>query len=104
MSRRPAFATATRSSSLYQDPRWKARRAAQLQAEPYCRMCRAEGKLTPATFADHIEPHRGDDRAFFANPLQSLCRWHSNVKTGRETRARMSTKRPVEPHPGLVRS
>jgi hypothetical protein len=30
------------------------------------------GKVTPATVADHIEPHRGDP-VKFAGPIQSLC-------------------------------
>jgi hypothetical protein len=38
-------------------------------------MCEAEGVYTPATVADHIEPHRGDP-VKFAGPLQSLCKRH----------------------------
>lgn len=32
----------------------------------------AEGRLVPATVADHIEPHHGD-LVKFRGPLQSLC-------------------------------
>lgn len=77
------FANARRSSNLYDTPQWRARRRAQLQAEPYCRDCGAV-----AVVADHITPHRGDPTAFFHGALQSLCKTCSNRKTGRETRER----------------
>lgn len=101
-----AFETATRSTGLYSTPRWKAIRRAVLSAEPYCRTCRSDGKLTTATFVDHIHaPHTSDERAFWAASiganLQPLCRAHSNAKTGHEVAARMSRKREPEPHPGL---
>ena len=40
-------------------------------------MCTVEGKLTPATVVDHIEPHRGDQVLFWdtAN-WQPLCKVH----------------------------
>ena len=52
---------------------WKRRRAAHLSREPLCRLCTALGLVTPATVADHIVPHRGNDEAFFNGELQSLC-------------------------------
>ena len=73
---------------LYNRARWKGpngRRAQQLQAEPLCRMCAQAGRITPATVADHIIPHRGDERLFWEGELQSLCdaepwRCHSSRK------------------------
>lgn len=49
------------------------RRAHQLQAEPLCRFCEQRGRVTPASVADHIVPHRGNDEAFWHGALQSLC-------------------------------
>lgn len=81
---RKPFATAIRSSSLYDTTRWKRERREHLALEPYCRVC---GQ--PATFVDHVIPHRGSEIVFFDRTnWQSLCRHHSNVKTGRETRGR----------------
>lgn len=53
---------------------WRRRRDAHLLAEPCCRLCHAiDGRIVPATVADHIEPHRGDRVAFFTGELASLC-------------------------------
>lgn len=41
-------------------------------------MCLQQGKVEPACIADHIEPHRGDEMAFWFGPLQSLCKQHHN--------------------------
>ena len=58
---------------FYATARWRAVRAGQLREFPLCAMCRAKGKLTPATVVDHIKPIRhGGDRYDSAN-LQSLC-------------------------------
>lgn len=37
-------------------------------------MCLARNKVTPATVADHIMPHKGDEAAFWHGKLQSLCK------------------------------
>lgn len=64
--------------------RWQKRRAAQLRDEPLCRICRALGRVTAATIADHITPHRGDPE-LFEGPLQSLCApCHSSIKQAQE--------------------
>jgi hypothetical protein len=70
---------------LYKSPRWRRIRAKQLADEPLCRMCIAEGRVTPATVCDHLVPHRGDPVKFFEGPFQSLCdqapwRCHSSRK------------------------
>lgn len=40
-------------------------------------MCEAENRVTIATIADHIEPHRGDTAKFWdAGNLQGLCQPH----------------------------
>jgi len=75
---------------LYNTPRWRTLRAIQLSIEPLCRACKAQGRITAATVADHIRPHKGDQALFFdqAN-LQSLCdaepfRCHSSAKQSEE--------------------
>ena len=47
----------------------------QLSNHPLCAMCAKLGKITPATIADHIKAHRGDEELFFdGENLQSLCK------------------------------
>lgn len=75
----------SRYSQWYADRRWRAKRALQLQIEPLCRFCHERGLLTPATIADHIEPHRGDRALFWNGEIQSLCgTCHSSVKQREE--------------------
>jgi 5-methylcytosine-specific restriction protein A len=62
----------------YGTARWRAIRDAQLAREPLCRMCLAEGVVTPARVCDHIEPHRSDADKFWNGPFQSLCEFHHN--------------------------
>lgn len=41
--------------------------------------------MTPATIADHIEPHRGDVEKFWNGELQPLCgQCHSGTKQAME--------------------
>lgn len=61
-------------SGLYSTKGWRTRRQGQLAREPVCRMCAEQGITTPATVADHIQPHRGDPVLFFREELQSLCK------------------------------
>jgi 5-methylcytosine-specific restriction enzyme A len=53
--------------------RWKKRAHHQLQIEPLCRLCLEQDRVTPATIADHVTPHRGDWNSFRLGALQSLC-------------------------------
>jgi 5-methylcytosine-specific restriction enzyme A len=52
---------------------WRNRRAHQLQVEPLCSICQAEGRITGATVADHNPPHKDDYNQFVTGPLRSLC-------------------------------
>jgi 5-methylcytosine-specific restriction endonuclease McrA len=63
----------------YRTARWKRRRAAQLQAEPLCSICRAQGRWKLATVVHHVVPHRGDPELFWGGELQSLCKPHHDV-------------------------
>jgi 5-methylcytosine-specific restriction enzyme A len=62
--------------AMYRTPEWRRISAAQLAAEPNCRMCEQEGRTTRATVCDHVTPHRGDSTLFFNGPFQSLCDGH----------------------------
>jgi 5-methylcytosine-specific restriction enzyme A len=68
------------------DRRWRKRRALQLTEHPLCRLCMdVRGRVTAATVADHVTPHRGDP-VLFDGPLQSLCAaCHSAWKQQQET-------------------
>jgi 5-methylcytosine-specific restriction enzyme A len=57
----------------YDTARWIKRARYQLQVEPFCRMCQAQGRVEVACVVDHITPHRGDQRLFWFGDLQSLC-------------------------------
>jgi 5-methylcytosine-specific restriction endonuclease McrA len=61
-------------SHLYNDRRWRARRVSQLKTFPLCKYCHAAGRITLATIADHVDPHKGDLKLFWYGPLQSLCK------------------------------
>ena len=89
-TRRPhRSAEAAAYRRLYKTARWRARRMHQLVTEPLCRTCAKHGRITLATVADHVIPHRGDETLFFEGELQSLCdeepwRCHSRVKQQEE--------------------
>jgi 5-methylcytosine-specific restriction endonuclease McrA len=72
---------------------WQRRRAHQLMIEPLCRICLDAGRVTPATVADHIDPHKGNFTAFSLGELRSLCaNCHDRLKTRPMPRARRSTR------------
>jgi 5-methylcytosine-specific restriction protein A len=68
----------------YKTARWQRLRAAHLATEPLCRMCLTDKRAVPATVCDHVEPHRGNERAFWAGPFQSLCKPHHDSTKQRE--------------------
>jgi 5-methylcytosine-specific restriction enzyme A len=75
------MAPRTEHGRLHGSAWWQRRRLVQLNAEPFCRLCSAMGKVTLADTVDHIEPHHGDLTAFRKGPLQSLCKaCHDRVK------------------------
>lgn len=61
---------------------------------------RDQGKVTPATVADHVEPHGGDPEAFWSGALQSLCAEHHDSVKQRDDR-RGNTRPSLDEH-GLV--
>ena len=94
---------------LYAHRRWKRLRRHQLMTEPLCRYCLRQGKVTPATVADHVVPHKGNINAFWCNELQSLCApCHDSTKRQQEVRGFASgcgfDGMPLDPnHPAYQR-
>jgi 5-methylcytosine-specific restriction enzyme A len=67
---------------------WRRKAKRQLALEPLCAYCLRRGIITPATLADHCEPHGGDwEKFLLTGKLQSLC-WpcHSQTKQREERR------------------
>ena len=76
-----------------QDRRWQKLQAEQLEREPFCRLCAAEGKPQVKAFeVDHILALA--DGGSFDDPanLQSLCRLHHYQKTENENARRAGRK------------
>ncbi len=51
----------------------RALRAQLLRQEPLCRLCRAKGRITPATIADHVRPIAQGGAVHDINNLQPVC-------------------------------
>jgi hypothetical protein len=67
----------------------------QLRVQPCCVMCAAEGRVTPAEVADHVEPvvdRHGvaSYERFRTGKLQSLCRPHHDSTKRRTERVKFS--------------
>ena len=62
--------------------RWQKARLGWLKRHPLCVECESQGRVTPATVVDHIDPHKGDMRKFWdRNNWRSLCALHHNRAT-----------------------
>lgn len=79
-----------------------------LAAEPLCRMCAAEGRVTAATLVDHIVPIEDGGAVLADANLQSLCIPCHGIKTaddlarraGKPVRGCGLDGRPLDPnHP-----
>ena len=79
--------------------KWRKLRRAHLAREPLCRECLKEGKVTPATDVDHIEPHRGDKDKFWNGAKQSLCAQCHGRKSAEENGKRVRPKIEVDGSP-----
>jgi 5-methylcytosine-specific restriction protein A len=44
-----------------------------LQQEPLCRLCKAKGRVTPATIADHVVPIAKGGAVHSLSNLQPVC-------------------------------
>jgi 5-methylcytosine-specific restriction protein A len=64
---------------------WEKAAHAHKVANPLCRPCLQEGRITPADEVDHIIPHHGDMALFWdRDNWQSICRPCHEAKTARE--------------------
>lgn len=65
---------------------WRKARAEYLRANPICRYCDEKGCVVAATVVDHIVPHQGNAKLFWAvTNWQPLCKHcHDSVKAKQE--------------------
>ncbi|WP_425057877.1 hypothetical protein SCACP_24430 [Sporomusa carbonis] len=68
------------SKRFYGFHQWKKLRQQKLSRDPLCEHCAKESKVVPATVVDHIVPIKEGGAAWDMNNLQSLCRYHDDVK------------------------
>jgi 5-methylcytosine-specific restriction protein A len=68
--------------SWYSLQSWRRGAKHQLATAPLCALCEEQGRITPATIADHHPLHRGDYNAFVLGPLRSLCKRLSSRRLG----------------------
>ena len=62
--------------------RWQIYRKTFLSDNPFCVVCIAENRLTPATVVDHIVPHKDDYDLFWdVNNHQPMCKRCHDRKT-----------------------
>ena len=71
-------------SKFYNSWKWRKFRKSYLERNPVCVMCEADGIVTPAQVVDHIIPMRAGGAAFDEKNLQSLCRHHHDIKSGKD--------------------
>lgn len=65
------------------DGKWRTARKLFLQRNPLCVLCLSKGKIAPAVVVDHIIPHRGNKKLFWAESnWQPLCKSCHDHKTG----------------------
>ena len=74
---------------FYHSPQWIKLRNAYRRANPLCKKCKDEGKVTLMKVVDHIETVKENwiRRLDWMN-LQSLCERHHNAKSARERKTR----------------
>lgn len=64
---------------------WQKRRKRVLRRDNYlCQPCKREGRLTPATEVDHIEPRHKAGNHVTDDGCQSICAACHEAKTARE--------------------
>ncbi len=103
---------------LYKLARWcgpNGRRLQHLREHPLCERCLLKGILNDGSktldgepqrnarrrylVANHVKPHRGDERLFFEGELQTLCPDHHDIVVQKEEHGR--TVEEIDPRTGL---
>lgn len=65
--------------------RWQRESKAFLKVNPLCVICHGKGVVKAASCVDHIKPHKGDKKLFWARSnWQGLCNTCHNKKTATE--------------------
>ena len=70
---------------FYNSSRWRKSSHAFRHAHPLCIECEREGVITAATTTDHILPINNGGDPWDWNNLQSLCKKHNDIKTGKQS-------------------
>jgi 5-methylcytosine-specific restriction endonuclease McrA len=70
----------------YASKRWRKLRWSVLVRDLFaCRLCKQRFADTSQLVCDHVEPHHGDRRRFWAGPFQTLCKpCHDGAKQAAE--------------------
>jgi 5-methylcytosine-specific restriction enzyme A len=79
--------------------KWMQLRASILGREPFCRTCKATGKLHKATEVDHINPLHLGGNAWDRNNLQPLCNSCHMDKTRTDAGWKQKPAIGVDGHP-----
>lgn len=87
----PADYRAT-AKKWYKSRRWQRIRQRQLANHPYCQCPHHDGDRLPAdhpefggAVVDHVEAHRGNERAFWSGPFQTMTKQcHDSGKQSQE--------------------
>jgi 5-methylcytosine-specific restriction endonuclease McrA len=84
----------------YKTSRWQQLRWSVLVRD--CFRCQRCGHVTPSAqlVCDHIKPHRGNAKAFWSGPFQTLCAECHNSAKQREERAERMAGGRVSPQNG----
>jgi 5-methylcytosine-specific restriction endonuclease McrA len=74
------------SQEWYTSRRWRQLRWSVLVRDLFtCAICHHVIADTSQLVCDHVEPHRGDERRFWAGPFQTLCKpCHDSAKQAAE--------------------
>jgi len=75
------------TQKFYHSSAWRKVRKLYIEANPLCVECMKDNKLIKADVVDHIIRYRDKpELGLDVNNLQSLCHYHHNSKSGKESR------------------
>ena len=100
LSRFDRSAEANEYRRLYNRSRWRKLRRDHLDANPFCKFCEAQQRVTLAKVVDHVTPHRGSEDLFF-DPLnlQGLCKPHHDASKAQQERGGWSSMSDAKGYP-----
>lgn len=70
--------------NFYHTPAWRNLRRKYITENPLCEECQRMGLVVPGNVVDHIVPIRKGGQALDESNLQTLCKRHHAIKTGKE--------------------